>query len=175
MFSGQLPPYLEPRKFADQERVVEGEARVGDLPRLREYRESLDQPVRVRLAFGRDEDGRRRVQGRVETSLVLVCQRCLEPVQQEVAADVDLMLVWSEEQAKALPADLDPLLVTEERVTLAELVEEELLLAMPLVALHDQCPDPPPQSAGDPGDQDDNQSDPDNPFAVLARLKGRRK
>ena len=123
MFSGQLPPYLEPRKFADQERVVEGEARVGDLPRLREYRESLDQPVRVRLAFGRDEDGRRRVQGRVETSLVLVCQRCLEPVQQEVAADVDLMLVWSEEQAKALPADLDPLLVTEERMTLAELVE----------------------------------------------------
>ena len=142
---------------------------------MREYRESLDQPVRVRLAFGRDEDGRRRVQGRVETSLVLVCQRCLEPVQQEVAADVDLMVVWSEEQAKALPADLDPLLVTEERMTLAELVEEELLLAMPLVALHDQCPDPPPQSAGDPGDQDDNQSDPDNPFAVLARLKGRRK
>ena len=65
--------------------------------------------------------------------------------------------------------------VTDERMTLAELVEEELLLAMPLVALHDQCPDPPPQSAGDPGAQDDNQSDPDNPFAVLARLKGRRK
>ncbi|MBM7333815.1 MAG: YceD family protein [Alcanivorax sp.] len=177
MFSGQLPPYLEPRKFADQERVIEGEARVGDLPRLREYRDSQDQPVRVSLAFGRDEDGRGRVQGRVEATLILVCQRCLEPVHHPVVADVDLVLVWSEDQAKALPADLDPLLVTEERLSLAELLEEELLLALPLVALHDECPRPAstgsePEPEGDP---DDTQTNPDNPFAVLARLKGRRK
>ena len=177
MFSGQLPPYLEPRKFADQERVVEGEARVGDLPRLREYRDSQDQPVRVKLAFGRDDDGRGRVQGRVETTLILVCQRCLEPVHHPVAADVDLVLVWSEGQAKALPTHLDPLLVTEERVSLAELVEEELLLALPLVALHDECPRPAstgsePEPEDDP---DDTQTNSDNPFAVLAQLKGRRK
>ena len=91
--------------------------------------------------------------------------------------DVDLVLVWSEDQAKALPADLDPLLVTEERLSLAELLEEELLLALPLVALHDECPRPAstgsePEPEGDP---DDTQTNPDNPFAVLARLKGRRK
>lgn len=172
MFSGQLPTYLDPRKFADQERVIEGEARVGDFPRLREYRDSLDRPVRVALAFGRDDDGRRRLRGRIDTDLVLVCQRCLEPVDQKVSAQVDLVLVWSEEQAKALPADLDPLLVTGDRMPLADLVEEELLLAMPLVALHDQCPHPLPDESSDTVDDDTN---PDNPFAVLARLKGRRK
>lgn len=172
MFSGQLPTYLDPRKYADQERVIEGEARVGDLPRLREYRDSLNQPVRVRLAFGRDDDGRRRVRGRVETTLTLVCQRCLEPVDQAIVADVDLVLVWTEEQAKALPADLDPLLVTDERVTLAELLEEELLLAMPLVALHDECPRSPLDQSGS---AEQENTKPDNPFAVLARIKGRRK
>ncbi|MCU5783884.1 hypothetical protein MA04_03184 [Alcanivorax balearicus MACL04] len=176
MFSGQLPPYLEPRKFADQERVIEGEARVGDLPRLREYRESQDQPVRVSLAFGRDEDGHRCVRGQVETTLVLICQRCLEPVHQRILANVDLTMVWSEEQAKALPAHLDPLLVTEERLPLAAVLEEELLLAMPLVALHDQCPNPLPDTRDDGEDGEGRDKDnPDNPFAVLAQLKGRRK
>jgi uncharacterized protein len=172
MFSGQLPTYLDPRKYADQERVIEGEARVGDLPRLREYRDSLDQPVRIRLAFGHDDDGRRRVQGQVETVLTLVCQRCLEPVRQAIHAEVDLVLAWTEEQAKALPADLDPLLMSGERLVLAELLEEELLLAMPLVALHDECPHPP---LNQPSGADQEKTQPDNPFAVLAQLKGRRK
>ena len=82
------------------------------------------------------------------------------------------MLVWTEEQAKALPADLDPLLVTGERMTLAEVLEEELLLALPLIALHDQCPNSPLDESGE---ADEEQIKPDNPFAVLAHLKGRRK
>lgn len=168
MFSGQLLPFLDPKKFADQERVIEGEARVGDFPRLREYRESLDQPVRVKFAFGRDGDGRRRLKGRVETNLALVCQRCLELVDQDIVATVDLVLVWSEDQAKALPADQDPLLVIGDRMLLTDLVEEEVLLAMPLVALHDQCPNPLPDDSGEAHDDI-------NPFAVLARLTGRRK
>jgi len=171
MFSGQLLPYLDLRKFSDQERVIEGEARVEDFPRLREYRESLDRPVRVALAFRRDDDGRRRLQGRIETRLLLVCQRCLEPVEQDIVATVDLVLVWSEEQAKALPSDLDPLLARDDRLPLADLVEEELLLAMPLVALHDQCPHSLPDQSGEP----DTDTNADNPFAVLADLKGRRK
>ena len=51
MFSGQLPQFLDPRKYADQGRIVEGQLTVGDLPRLQEYRESLDQPVAISLAF----------------------------------------------------------------------------------------------------------------------------
>jgi len=171
MFSGQLLPYLDLRKFSDQERVIEGEAQVEDFPRLREYRDSLDQPVRVALAFCRDDDGRRRLQGHIQTRLILVCQRCLEPVEQDITAAVDLVLVWSEGQAKALPAELEPLLVVDDRMPLSDLVEEELLLAMPLVALHDQCPRPLPDGSG----EREEDTDSDNPFAVLAHLKGRRK
>lgn len=176
MFSGQLPPYLDLRKFSDQERVIEGDARVGDFPGLREYHDSLGQPVRVELAFVRDEDGRRRLRGCIETCLTLTCQRCLEPVEQKVNARVDLVLVWGEGQAKALPPDLEPLLVQDDRMPLSDLVEEELFLAMPLVALHDPCPQPLPEP-GAPKESEGTGggTGSDNPFAVLAQLKGRRK
>ncbi|EKF75209.1 hypothetical protein A11A3_04495 [Alcanivorax hongdengensis A-11-3] len=171
MFSGQLPQFLDPRKYADQGRVLEGQLTVADLPRLQEYHDSLDQPVTVSLAFGRDEEGHRRIEGEVSTTMVLTCQRCLEPVSYPITAHIDVALVWGEDQAKALPERLDPWLVGDEPMVLAELVEEELLLAMPLVALHDPCPTSLPQESG----EDEKQENADNPFAVLAQLKGRGK
>ena len=145
MFSGQLPQFLDPRKYADQGRVVEGRLTVSDLPRLQDYRESLDQPVVISLAFGRDEEGHRRIEGEVSTQLVLPCQRCLEPVVCDVHATIDVALVRNEDQAKALPQRLDPWLVGDDPMVLTDLLEEELLLAMPLVALHDSCPTVLPQ------------------------------
>ncbi|MCG8391498.1 MAG: YceD family protein [Pseudomonadales bacterium] len=171
MFSGQLPQFLDPRKYADQGRVVEGQLTVADLPRLQEYRESLDQPVEISLAFDRDEEGHRRIKGEVSTTLVLQCQRCLEPVNYPVRAIINVALVWSEDQATALPERLDPWLVGEEPMVLTDLLEEELLLAMPLVALHDPCPTALPQESGEP----EKQENADNPFAVLAKLKGQGK
>ena len=171
MFSGQLPQFLDPRKYADQGRIVEGQLTVGDLPRLQEYRESLDQPVAISLAFDRDDEGHRRIEGEVSTVLVLPCQRCLEPVSYSVTAHIDVALVWNEDQAKALPGRLDPWLVGEERMVLTDLIEEELLLAMPLVALHDPCPTALPQDRGEP----EKHENADNPFAVLAQLKGQGK
>ena len=97
MFSGQLPQFLDPRKYADQGRVVEGRLTVSDLPRLQDYRESLDQPVVISLAFGRDEEGHRRIEGEVSTQLVLPCQRCLEPVVCDVHATIDVALVRNED------------------------------------------------------------------------------
>ncbi len=170
MFSGQLPPYLEPRKFADQERVVEGEARVGDLPRLREYRESLDQPVRVSLAFGRDEDGRRRVQGRVETSLVLVCQRCLGTVGFDISSQFNIGLVFSDEQAKHLPKRLEPVEMDENgQLDLWEVVEDEILLNLPEFPMHPEGECRMYKSESDNEPEADVKKE--NPFDVLAKLK----
>ena len=102
---------------------------------------------------------------------MLPCQRCLEPVSYSVTAHIDVALVWNEDQAKALPGRLDPWLVGEERMVLTDLIEEELLLAMPLVALHDPCPTALPQDRGEP----EKHENADNPFAVLAKLKGQGK
>ncbi|MDF1629555.1 MAG: YceD family protein [Alcanivoracaceae bacterium] len=170
MNSGQLPSFLEPRKLADQEAEIKGQTTVARLPRLAEFRHSQDEIVEVALRFGRDEERRQQVTGTVKTRLQLTCQRCLELVQTAVQANVALVMVYDEEQIKALPEHLDPWLVTDERITLSELLEEELLLALPLVAMHEQCPVVLHKSA-EPAAAVESKRD--NPFAVLAQLKSR--
>lgn len=170
MNSGQLPSFLEPRKLADQEAEIKGQTTVARLPRLAEFRDSQDEIVEVALRFGRDEERRQQVKGTVKTHLQLTCQRCLEPVQTAVVANVALVMVYDEEQIKALPDHLDPWLVTDEKIILSELLEEELLLALPLVAMHEQCPTVLQESA-EPAAAAESKRD--NPFAVLAQLKSR--
>lgn len=170
MFSGQLPSFLEPRKLADQEAEIKGETTVARLPRLAEFRDSQDEIVEVALRFGRDEERRQSVSGTVKTSLIMTCQRCLEPVRCSVEAHPALVMVYKEDQIKALPEHLDPWLVTDEKIILSELLEEELLLALPLVAMHEQCPTVLHKSA-EPAAAAESKRD--NPFAVLAQLKSR--
>jgi uncharacterized protein len=170
MFSGQLPPYLDVRKLADQGATIEGQTTVASLPRLSEFEDSQDEIVDVALVFARDkEDGARTISGSVSTKLTFPCQRCLEPVTCDVEASVNLEMIWSEGQERSLPESREAFLVTEEKMPLASILEEELLLALPLVALHETCPEPlpvpdEPEPAVETGEKD-------NPFAVLAELK----
>ena len=178
MFSGQLPHYLEPRKLARQGGEISGETTVATLPRLAEFEDSQDSVVRVRLCFDRDQDGHYCVHGEVSAVLHMQCQRCLETVAREVRALPELALVWSEDQVQALPRHLDPWLVSDERMPLAELLEEELLLALPLVAMHEECPRPLHNPAALHDEEirsEGNAGDAENPFAVLERLKNRKK
>jgi len=104
-----------------------------------------------------------------QAELALCCQRCLGPVHETVAIDKPLRFVANEAQAAALDAELeDDVLALERTLDLRELVEDELLLALPLVPRHAECPEPLPMPADD--------AEPDekaNPFAALAQLKTR--
>lgn len=174
MFSEQLPHYVEPRKLADQGVLISGQTTVAALPRFSDFDQSQAEAVSVALTFERDpDDGQRIVHGTVSAALVMTCQRCLEPVTCDVTAQVNLALVWTEEEISMLPERYDPWLMTDEKMTLATLLEEELLLALPLVATHEQCPTRLPE--GDEPDASASDERADNPFAVLASLKGSQK
>lgn len=172
MFSGQLPHYVEPRKLAQQGGEISGQTTVGALPRLAEFRHSQQSPVSASLRFSRDGDGYQVIEGEIETRLHLVCQRCLELVEQPVVARVALAMVWNEEAIAALPSYYEPWLLNDEKLMLTDLLEEELLLALPLAPVHEQCPVKLPNSAGEPATENEK-SNADNPFAVLASLKTR--
>lgn len=60
--------------------------------------------------------------------VALICQRCLEPMELLVHATIDLALLHKEEHAERLPEDADYLVVEEQDVVLAEIIEDELLL-----------------------------------------------
>ena len=107
----------------------------------------------------------------VHAELPLVCQRCLEPVRTPVVVDQWFRFVPDEETAEQQDDDAaEDLLVESAEFDLRALVEDEVVLAMPLIASHARCPAPPRLSAQDAG-FDAPAEDPPKPFAALARLR----
>ncbi len=100
------------------------------------------------------------------------CQRCLQSAAIDLEVDRPFRFVHDEAQAAALDADSDDdVLVMSRRFDLQEWVEDELLLALPIVPLHEVCPAPLPL----PVEEEEAVSPAKpNPFAVLQALKGKK-
>ncbi|HEY6087881.1 MAG TPA: YceD family protein, partial [Burkholderiaceae bacterium] len=102
------------------------------------------------------------------------CQRCLQPVAIELDVARALRFVADEATAEALDAESeDDVLALPRWLDLHTLVEDELLLALPLVPMHAECPAPPNMTVGDISENDAVPPLP-HPFAALAGLKRRR-
>ena len=160
---------IDPRRSADQDIEYQERMQAGLLKRLEEAVDSLDGEVSVKIRLYRDEQKRMRVYGYASVSVSMVCQRCLQPSEQMLHADIDLVAVFSEEQAKALPKEIDAWVVGES-ANLHELIEDELLLAMPIVVYHaeNECSTPAGYKPEEPLEKVERQS----PFAVLKDLAG---
>jgi uncharacterized protein len=105
---------------------------------------------------------------RAEAKASLTCQRCLKPVTEALNVDRWLRFVDDENLAAELDADSDDdVLALPRHLDAQELIEDELLLALPLVPRHERCPEPLALAAEDPSPEDDRP----NPFAALAALK----
>ena len=113
----------------------------------------------------------------VDTAVWLTCQRCLQPYRLPLALDRRLRFVRGEAQAEALDAESeDDVLALSRSLDLRELIEDELLLALPLVPRHEVCPQPLPvpitvesdELADHPSDEAPERP---NPFAALQGLK----
>jgi uncharacterized protein len=76
------------------------------------------------------------VEGAVRARAWLVCQRCLQEFQAALESPVRLAFVPRDAEAGRVPDDYDALTAPGGRIALEELVEEELLLALPLVPTH---------------------------------------
>jgi len=101
----------------------------------------------------------------------LTCQRCLQPFSVPLDIDQRLRFVRGEAQAEALDAEIEEdVLALSKSLDLRELVEDELLLALPIVPRHDLCPQPLPVPLAEASAPDDV-PERENPFAALQRLK----
>jgi uncharacterized protein len=105
-----------------------------------------------------------------QASVPLTCQRCMAAVSTPLEVDQWYRFVESEEVAMAEDDEAEEdLLVMVPQFDLLALLEDELLMALPLVPMHETCPVTPVFSAGDPA-VEAAQAKP-NPFAVLGQLK----
>ena len=101
------------------------------------------------------------------TAVSLECQRCLQPMAVVLEIDRSFLFVHGEDAAAQLDADgEDDVLALTRSLDLRELVEDEMLLSLPIVPRHDVCPQPLPVRPNDPLAEEKP-----NPFAALAILK----
>jgi len=163
-----LPDRLDLYAAAEAGRLLRGRVELARLVRALPLLESPDGELEVSLELGRDEDGTHYLAGSVQGKLVLLCQRCLEPMEYPLDVTFRLALVHSQEQSQGLSDRYEPLLITAEPASLAEVLTDEVLLALPIVPLHrgvSTCR-PPVTDCQTPAN-----SQRENPFAVLAKLK----
>ncbi|HEX5766474.1 MAG TPA: DUF177 domain-containing protein [Woeseiaceae bacterium] len=145
-----------PGELADLGQVVETKTNLGDFSRLsgvveadlaslpeaefpREWRQA---PVQIRLRFSWIDAGRRlpALEGRVTGSIPVVCQRCLGPMELALDEELKLLLVAPGESAGAKGAadDFEIWELDEATIRPLDILEEALIMAMPLSALHER-------------------------------------
>ena len=166
MSAAPLPRNIEPLKLVEQRASLIGEIVLKQFERLNELADASAGSARVEMDFGRDEEGIPIVSGRLQAAVEMQCQRCLEPVAIAVDVELKLGIVASDRAAAQLPRYYDPLLVEEFGLDLWDLVEEEIILNLPIVASHD----PDLCSIGEQY-QPSPAADKVNPFAALKDLK----
>ena len=122
-----------------RQQAVTGRVPLNKLSRLREAAAEGDGWVQVEWQFGRDRDGRARLAGSLEAEVPLVCQRCLQTFAWHGEMDADWRLVRSEAEEARVLKECEPILVEDDWLHLHELMQDEVLLALPLIP---HCSDP---------------------------------
>lgn len=165
-----LPESVDAWRMVSARRSFEGTLPIASLRRLGGMLADTDGVLQFELDFGRDELGISYVDVHVKTSLVLICQRTLEPFSLPMAVDARLGLIRRESEEAGLPPDYEPLLVPDDaRLNLADVMEDELLLALPLVPINPDSSLPNAITSQDPDSSGERPAE--NPFAVLRELK----
>ncbi len=154
-------------RMVSARRVLEGEIPLVAMPRLREALAGTEGSARYRMEFGRDALDVPFVALRIEAALPLLCQRSLETFTFPVELEQMLGLIREESDEAALPPGHEPYLLPQDaRIVPAELVEDELILAVPVVpaAPGTEAMEREWRPAGE-------EAGAGNPFAALASLK----
>ncbi len=149
----------------------EGEISLSETERLGELlhggeSDQKGRKITVSFEFSRNEYGIPMIVGRLETSLELECQRCLKALELPLKLDYKLMIDASDEIVSN--SDMDTIYSNDGFIDIIELVEDELLLAIPLVATHNDTTCNEDWKAG-PAKSEATARE--NPFAVLQELK----
>lgn len=165
----KLPEFLDFTRIADKGDEIQGKWPISELPRLKELLVKDTGDIEVRMDFG--HHGRlRTVTGNISGLLKVICQRCMQPMDLELNTEFKLAMVQTEEQADKLPDEFEPLLVDEDKMSVPQMLEEELLLAIPLVAMHDtECSDFIVKQKQWQA-ENESQQEKENPFSVLKDL-----
>ena len=107
------------------------------LPRLAQLQYSTD-GLEYHLRGGRAGNGKPCLRLSVRGSVELLCQRCLDPIQIPIAVETELELAASEREISEADDEIDRVLASR-RMDVGWLVEDEVILALPMAPRHEKC------------------------------------
>lgn len=160
------PILINSLQFSREAQSLSGDLQLSELPRLADDEQFLNPNERVSWhVSGRlDAWSRPVLHLSITGDLSLWCARCGEALKFPLQSEVELTLFFNEQKLEAACEDdetLDAILLEGEALDVSALIEDEILLSLPLSPVHAQCEARPENLA----------SSRPNPFAVLASLK----
>jgi uncharacterized protein len=165
--SANTPEMLDAWRMVATRRSFEGRLPLSSMTRLQGLLVDTEGDVRYAIEFDHDALRVPYIALRIEAGLPLVCQRSLQRFVLPVSVEQRLGLVRSEDEESALPPGYEALLVPEDGMLRpADLVEDELVLAVPVVPV-----DPSSEAIESEWAADEEEVAKTSPFAALASLK----
>ncbi|WP_263262872.1 YceD family protein [Pseudomonas sp. RIT-PI-S] len=170
MLNDPIPPHVDPRKLADRGATLEGSLPLASLERLCDLLSDDVGTVQGKFIFARDEDHTVVMRSDLDVEVKMVCQRCLELVTLPIHSECTYAVVKEGANTQSIPKGYDVLEVGEDPLDLRAVVEDELLLALPIIPAHhpEECQPPAGLDEPEPSEDEVPRS---NPFSVLAQLK----
>jgi uncharacterized protein len=141
--SGGLPATIDPIQLAERAAHLTGTLPLAGMARLKEACIGGEDGVEIDLRFDRSTDAQvYEAHGVIQAALRVTCQRCLEPMMLTLTVRPQWLYVRAGEGRETPIDEAAELMEADRPVALSELVEDELLLAMPMIPMHrlEECP-----------------------------------
>jgi uncharacterized protein len=122
--------------LAQRRVVLEGTIKLASCERLKALLNSDEGSVEAKLVFSKGHDDLLLMQLQCDARLELICQRCLKPVVHEVSEQVDFAIADNEASLALVPQGVDLIALQGDRFQPAALIEDELIVSLPLVPRH---------------------------------------
>lgn len=132
-----LPIKIDPLFLANKGASLQGTLNLQQLPRICDQLCESNGEVAVTLHFGKDHKNFYYIKGTITAELSLPCQRCLEPVIYKINSEFCLSPVKDDKAAAGLPSHYEPLILVDKTLIIADMIEDEIILNLPMVAKHD--------------------------------------
>ena len=161
-----IDPYLiDPQRLSAKPQALEGTFKPGELERLEDSLANGEGELRYRITAALDPQRRKVVSCIINGFVFLTCQSSLEAFRHDISIADRLVLVDSEAQLPGIAeeSDAEDYLVADAPLDIRDLVEDAVLLALPMV------PRKPGMGEAAAGSGEDGGRD--SPFAALASLK----
>jgi len=135
-----VPPELHlinPVRLAERQEGVTGTVPLCALQRIREVVRDDKGNINFELHFGKDEQGVVFILGEYRANLKVACQRCMQPMDLPLQGTISLGII-NQNDAQNFSDRYEPLTLNDNEISLETLLEEEILLALPIAPVHER-------------------------------------